>query len=93
MLAHANAARDTAVDLGDTALIAAGTTFQRSLRLPDDAARIIGTLSDLSAVPSKYSPQVESAVYQSRAAIRAVIGRSPYSASKSGTTQPSLAIA
>lgn len=39
--------RATAVDLGDAELIAAGTTFQRSLRLPETAGQIFGALSDL----------------------------------------------
>jgi diguanylate cyclase (GGDEF)-like protein len=62
MLAHATGARDRAVDLGDNDLISAGTTFQRSLRLPDDAARIIATLSDLWAGPPDDRPILQSAV-------------------------------
>lgn len=39
--------RATAVQLGDTDLIAAGTTFQRSIRLPAAAGEIFAALSDL----------------------------------------------
>lgn len=62
MLTYANRARDAAVDLGDTDLISAGTTFQRSLRLPDDAARIIGALSDLWAAGAAERPALQTDV-------------------------------
>jgi diguanylate cyclase (GGDEF)-like protein len=41
--------RATAVELGNSELIAAGTTFQRSIGLPDAAGAIFGALSDLWA--------------------------------------------
>jgi diguanylate cyclase (GGDEF)-like protein len=54
--------RRAAVDLGDRDLIAAGTTFQRSLRLPDAAGEIFGALSDLWAAAPADRPQLQSAV-------------------------------
>ena len=47
MMHYANQVRDSAVELGDRDLIAAGTTFHRSLRLPDAAGEIIGAVGDL----------------------------------------------
>ncbi|QYG94958.1 EAL domain-containing protein [Iamia sp. SCSIO 61187] len=62
MLRYATATRFAAVELGDLDLIAAGTTFQRSIRLPDAAGEVVASLSDLWAAGPEDRPRLQSQV-------------------------------
>ena len=54
--------RESAIELGDGRMIAAGTTFQRSIRLPDAAGEIVAAVSDLWAGAPDDRARLQSAV-------------------------------
>jgi diguanylate cyclase (GGDEF)-like protein len=62
LLSYVTDVRATAVKLGNTDLIEAGTTLQRSIALPDAAGEIFGALSDLWAAAPADRAMLQSVV-------------------------------
>ncbi|MDQ2677210.1 MAG: EAL domain-containing protein, partial [Actinomycetota bacterium] len=54
--------RESAIELGDVRLIRAGTVFQRSVELPDEAGQFVAALADLWSAPPAARPELQSAV-------------------------------
>lgn len=54
--------RTTAIALGDNDLIAAGTTFQRAIQLPDTTGEIVAAVSDLWVAPPLARVRLQSTV-------------------------------
>ncbi len=70
MTSHLTFVRHSAIELGDIRLIEAGTTFERSVRLPGDAGTLLAATADLWAAPSSLRPELQSVVAGARATFR-----------------------